>query len=165
MNSSLFDASALIKRYTNEVGAALVDHFFASADPTRLVCLMLGVAEVAAVLARKRNGGLITAPVFAAMMTQFRAEVIEAADFAKLPADNALINSSLALSDQYAINATDAIILRAALDLAAYLRLGGDDLVLVSSDQRLLKAAQAEGLLAFDPETQTEAALNALLRA
>src|SRR5439155_2610612 len=128
------DASALIKRYTNEVGAVLVDLLFASADPTRLMCLMLGVAEVAAALARKRNGGVITAPAFAAAMTQLRAEVIDATDFAKLPADNALINNSLVLTNKYAVNATDAVVLRVALDLAAHLRLGGDDLVLVSSD-------------------------------
>jgi uncharacterized protein len=163
MNTFLFDASALIKRYANEAGTALVDHLFASADPSRLVCLMLGAAEVAAALARKRNGGVITMPVFAAAMAQLRVEVIDATDVAKLPADNALVINSLPFTDQYAINATDAVVLRAALDLAAHLRLGGSDLVLVSSDQRLLKAARAEGLLAFDPETETEAVLNALL--
>lgn len=163
MNSFLLDASAMAKRYTNEVGATAVDYLFANAARTRLVCLMLGAAEVAAVLARKRNGGLITAPAFAAAMTQLRAELLDAADFAKLPADNALINSAIPLLDRYAVNATDAVVLRAALDLAAHLRLGGDDLVLVTSDQRLLKAGQAEGLLIFNPETQTEAALHLLL--
>ena len=39
----------------------------------------------------------------------------------------------------------------------------GDDLVLVASDQRLLRAAQAEGLVTFDPETQSQADLDALL--
>jgi len=39
----------------------------------------------------------------------------------------------------------------------------GNQLVLVSSDQRLLKAAQAEGLFTFDPETQSQADLDALL--
>jgi len=36
-------------------------------------------------------------------------------------------------------------------------------LVLVTSDQRLLRAAQAEGVLTFDPTTQTESDLDALL--
>ena len=39
----------------------------------------------------------------------------------------------------------------------------GDDLVLVTSDQRLLRAAQVEGVLTFNPETQTEGDLDALL--
>jgi hypothetical protein len=43
------------------------------------------------------------------------------------------------------------------------LRARGDDLVLVASDQRLLRAAQVEGLLVFKPETQTTTDLDALL--
>jgi hypothetical protein len=65
--------------------------------------------------------------------------------------------------DKYAINAHDAIVLQTALDLVAQWRTDGNTLVLVASDQRLLKAAQAEGLLTFDPETQREAELDALL--
>jgi hypothetical protein len=36
-------------------------------------------------------------------------------------------------------------------------------LVLVSSDQRLLRAAQAEGLVTFNPEIQDQATLAALV--
>ena len=38
-----------------------------------------------------------------------------------------------------------------------------NSLVLVVTDRRLLRAAQAEGLLTFDPETQTQAELDAFL--
>jgi hypothetical protein len=58
---------------------------------------------------------------------------------------------------------TDAILLRSALDLAANLRARGDDLVLVASGGRLQRAAQAEGLIVFNPETQTSADLDLLL--
>jgi predicted nucleic acid-binding protein len=163
MRSFLLDASALAKRYVNEAGTAMVDYLFANADRERLMCLMLGVAEVAAVLTRKRNGGVITPHLFSAAMTQVRAELIEAADLTKLSADNALINSSIPLIDQHAINATDALVLRLALDIAAQRRAAGDDLVLVASDQRLLRAAHGQGLLTFDPETQTSTVLDALL--
>jgi predicted nucleic acid-binding protein len=64
---------------------------------------------------------------------------------------------------RHAINATDAIVLRVALDIAQYLRSGGDDLVLVASDLRLLRAAQAEGLLTFNPESKDQAALAVLV--
>jgi len=89
--------------------------------------------------------------------------VLTAGDLLKLPADNALINTAIPLLDKYAINANDAIVLQTALDLVAQWRTDGNTLVLVASDQRLLKAAQAEGVLTFDPETQTEAALDTLL--
>jgi hypothetical protein len=43
------------------------------------------------------------------------------------------------------------------------LRAAGNDLVLVARDRRLLRAAQAEGLLTFDPENQTEPELDILI--
>jgi hypothetical protein len=62
------------------------------------------------------------------------------------------------------VNSTDALALKSALAFARRLRGTGDDLVLVASDQRLLRAAQAEGLTTFNPETQDHAALAALMR-
>ncbi len=64
------------------------------------------------------------------------------------------------LLDQFA---TDAIVLHAALGLAQHRRSRGDDLILVASDKRLLRAAQAEGLGTFDPEIQDQAALALLM--
>ena len=69
----------------------------------------------------------------------------------------------LALIIKHSINATDGVVLRVALDLAQHLRVPGDDLVLVSSDKRLLHSAQAEGLLAFNPESQDQATMAALV--
>jgi hypothetical protein len=63
----------------------------------------------------------------------------------------------------HSINCTDAIVLKSALAIARKLRANGEDLVLVASDQRLLRAAQAEGLVTFDPETQALTALAALI--
>ena len=54
--------------------------------------------------------------------------------------------------------------LRSALDVATPLRVAGDDVVLVASDLRLLRAAEAEGLPTLNPETQTSAHVDALLR-
>jgi predicted nucleic acid-binding protein len=163
MNLFLFDASALIKRYYPEKGTALVKHLFAQAAPNRFVCLMLGAAEVAAALARKRNSGQLTPAVYAAAMTQLRVEVVDVASFLKLPADNALVKAAISLLDKHPINATDAVLLHTALDLATQFQTVGNGLVLVASDQRLLKAAQAEGLTTFDPETQSQAELDTLI--
>jgi hypothetical protein len=60
-------------------------------------------------------------------------------------------------------NSTDALILRCALDKAVNLRHDGDDLILVSSDARLIRAAKAEGLPTFDPENDDQATLDALI--
>jgi predicted nucleic acid-binding protein len=79
------------------------------------------------------------------------------------PATDPVVNAAAPLVAKHALNATDAVILRSVLDLVATLHTTGDALVLVTSDQRLLRAAQAEGVLTFDPTTQTEGDLDALL--
>src|SRR5262249_945605 len=71
------EGRGVVKRYGLEPGAALVDHLFARAARDRLMCLMLGAAEVVAALARKRNGGRITPAVFASALVQLRAEVLD----------------------------------------------------------------------------------------
>ena len=163
MNAFFFDGSALVKRFAAEPGQALVDSLFARVGRERLMCLMLGVAEVAAALIRKRNGGIITPTTYATAMADPRAEILNSADFAKLASDNSVVNSSISLLEKHPINATDAIVLYVVLQATAQLRADGDDLVLVCSDRRLLRAAQAEGLLTFDPESQTQAELDALI--
>jgi hypothetical protein len=47
--------------------------------------------------------------------------------------------------------------------LAASSQSKGDDLLLVSSDLRLLNAARKEGLTIFNPETESEAILDTIL--
>jgi hypothetical protein len=128
-----------------------------------MIVFNLGIAEVVSILVRKRNDKRLSAKVFTQAMTEFSAEVIHAADLRQLAADNALVLAALPLIQTHSINATDAVILRSALGLAASLRGAGDDLVLVAADHRLLKAAQAEGLLTFNPEAQTQPDLDALL--
>src|SRR5262249_7795673 len=100
-----------------------------------------------------------------AAMTRLRVEVLDVKEFAKLACDNPLIDACLPLLSKYAINSTDGIVLQAVLALSAHARTTGADFVLVSSDQPLLEAAKAEALLTFNPETQDQAALDALLGA
>jgi predicted nucleic acid-binding protein len=164
MNSFLLDASALAKRYSPETGSPRVDFLFDNTPSERLMCLMLGAAEVVSVLVRRRNGGLLPAAACAQGVTNLKSEVVDADAFNTLAAENDGIAAAMPLIDVHAINANDAVVLRLALDLAAQLRIDGNDLVLVAADQRLLRAARAEGLVTFDPETQTEADLDLLIR-
>jgi predicted nucleic acid-binding protein len=163
MRLFLLDASALVKRYAVEVGTPLLDHLFAQATPARLLCLTLGVAEVAATLVRKRNRGDLTLAAYTLTMAALHSEVLRIGGLVKLAADDPLILHSLPLLERHAINATDAVVLQTALDLAAALRASGNDLVLVATDRRLLQAARAEGVIVFDPETQIQTDLDVLL--
>ena len=67
------------------------------------------------------------------------------------------------LIHDYPINSSDAYILQCALDKANELRMDGHDLILVSSDTDLLKAARSEGLRTFNPETNAQAYLDGLI--
>ncbi len=163
MNLFLFDGSALVKHYVPEPGTPLVHHLFAQASRDCLMCLMLCAAETGAALVRKKNQGKITGALFVSATGRLKAEVLDPPDFLKVPSENSLILASMRFLDRHAINATDAVVLEAALQVAVPTRAAGNDLVLVACDHRLLRATQAERLLTFDPENQTQAELDALI--
>ena len=155
-----FDASALVKRYTEEIGSDNVDFIFANVPLNQLVCLNFGAAEVFWICVRKRNDRRITPHEFSQAIGHLNREVIaDDSDLTTLPVHKLLVWASVILIETYAINSVDAIVLRSALDLAISLRNVEDELVLVASDQRLLRAARAEGVLCFNPETDPQQAL------
>jgi predicted nucleic acid-binding protein len=157
------DGSALAKRYVAEPGTPLLDSLLDNVSPQRLIVLNIGFAEVVSVLVRRKNAGILSSATFAQALIHLGQEIIHAPTLRKLEATNALAIAALTHIQNYSINATDAIVLHAALGLAHHFRTGGDDLVLVASDQRLLRAAQAEGLATFNPESQDQAVLAALI--
>jgi hypothetical protein len=96
-------------------------------------------------------------------LLDFDNEIVGEAAIRKEPVTRRLVIGSFPLIVAHSINSTDALILKSALAIARKLRRAGEDLVLVASDQRLLRAARAEGLTTFDPETQDQAALAVLV--
>lgn len=163
-NRFYLDASALVKRYVDEVGTAVLNHLFQSVPRTNMVCLVLTTLEVISILVRKQNAGRLSPAEFNQCLVNFRTEVIDAIDFSKVSVTDPMVGAATPFLLKHSLNATDSIVLRSAVDMAAQARPAGDDLVLVASDQRLLKAAQAEGLTTLDPETQDTTALDALLQ-
>ncbi len=158
-----FDARALAKRYAPEQGSDLIDHIFEHVPRNRLTSLTLAAAEVASILVRKRNGGRISTAAFARGMAELHTEVLNAAEFETFTATDSLVLAAIPFIEQHSINSVDAVMLLSALDFAAVLRTMGDDVVIVASDLRLLRAAQAEGLTVFNPETDPQSQLDALI--
>jgi predicted nucleic acid-binding protein len=163
MASFCLDGSALAKRYVPEPGSALVDFIIDSVPEDRIYLLNIGAAEVVSVLVRKRNAGTLSVADYSQAILELESEVIQSPAKHLLSFDNSVVIDAVAYIMMHSINATDAIILRVALDVAQHLRDQGGDLVLVASDQRLLRAAQAEGLVTFNPETQDQATLATLV--
>jgi predicted nucleic acid-binding protein len=163
MHSFYLDASALAKRYVIETGSSVVNYLFTRVTADRIHVFNVGIAEVASVLVRKRNTGKISTSLLTQGLSDLIAEILQPTIPHKLQVNNDLVLAALPLIETHSLNGTDAIVLRSALDLAVALTAGGDNLVLTTSDQRLERAAQSEGLPTFNPETQDQPALDALL--
>ena len=157
------DANAIAKRYVAEKGTPLVNHFFTNVSPERMICLFDSMDETRSVIVRKRNRSEITLSEFNQAIQQFEMEVVNSTEVLQV---HATVNQKVAareLIDNYSINSTDAYILQCALDKVRELRASGEDMILVSSDRRLLNAAKKETLRTFDPETDRQAALDVLI--
>ena len=158
-----FDASALVKRYSQELGTPLVNEVFRHIPPAQMTCSTLGILEIVSVLVRKRNDGRLSRELFEQAMIEFKAEVIEHEEFLAASVNDELLLSALVLISRHNINATDAAILRSVVNLQQALQSADGELMLWSSDKRLVRAAQAEGITAFDPEEETIDHLHQLL--
>ena len=121
------------------------------------------MGEVRFAIVRKRNERIITRAAFNQVIQRFEGGFIQRADVEQV---NPIQNQKTAarqLIETYSINSTDAYILQCALDEADKLRTAGDNLILVSSDKRLLAATTKEGLFTFNPETDSQIYLDVLI--
>ena len=157
------DANAIAKRYVVEKGTQIIDHFFTHVSTERIICLFDSMDETRSVIVRKRNRGEITSSEFNQAIQQFEVEIVNSPEVLQVHATVSQKIAARKLIDGYSINSTDAYILQCALDQASELRQDSHDLIFVSSDKRLIRAAKSEELLTFDPETDTQIALDVLI--
>ena len=95
-----FDASALVKRYTDEIGSDAVDFIFANVPLERMQCLILGAVEVLWICVRKGNDGRITRNEFVRAVTHLKSEVISRrSDFKTISISDMLVLNSMSLQD------------------------------------------------------------------
>jgi predicted nucleic acid-binding protein len=162
-NSFYMDASAHAKRYVPEKGSAQIDAILGTLPRSRIYMLNIGIGEILSILVRKRNAGLLSISDLGQAVASFNAEIVRGAAVTRASVTSRLVTASLRFVVAHSINSTDALTLESALAIARRLRRAGDDLVVVASDQRLLRAAQSEGLATFNPEIQDQAALANLM--
>lgn len=163
VNFFWLDANAFVKRYIVENGTPLINYLFTHVSLEKLYCLLEGVGEIVSVLVRIRNRGEITTEGFNYVKQLFDDEIIHRDEVKLMLSTENQITASWELIEKHSLNSTDAILLQCALDRTQTLRTNGDNLILVSSDKRLLSATRKEGLLTFDPETDNQAALDILI--
>ncbi len=165
MSVLLWDASGLAKRYAPEAGSDTVDTLFQEVTPSGMAATVLGYVETYSILLRKHNRGDISATAYRTAKTALRAEVINEPDFTLLSVDDAALFAGISLMERYSLNSADAGILAVFLRYAHALLSGAASCLLVAADQRLLRAAQAEGLATLDPEQVGPAEVPARLSA
>jgi hypothetical protein len=159
-----WDASALAKRYFPENGSKTVNGLFASVPQDRMTTTPWGYAETYSMLLRRLNSGVLDLPAFTACVTALQSEVVDSGDFGLLPIRDTVVFASISTMRRHNLNATDAAILTMLLEYRQTLPLG-DIICLVASDQRLLRAATAEGFRTLNPEAIAAADVPAFLAA
>lgn len=157
------DANAIAKRYVVEDGTPLINYLFTHVSAERIICLFDSMDETRFVIVKKRNRAEITVSEFNQAIQQFEVEVVNSTEVVQVHATVNQKEAARQLIHDYPINSSDAYILQCALDKANQLRAARDDLILVTSDKRLLDAAKSERLLTFNPETGSQTALGVLI--
>ncbi len=145
----LWDASAHTKRYAEEDGSETVDALYAWPG-SQMVVTRLGYAETFATLWRKRNRGAITDAAFQSSASALEAEVLLGTAFRLLATEGSIL-TGIAHVRRHNLNSSDAAILATCLRYVSALD-SMEQCLLIAADQRLLRAATAEGLAALNPE-------------
>ncbi len=121
-----------------------------------------GYAETYSVLLRRLNGGTLDLPTFTAAVTALQAEIVGSPDFMLLPMDDSVVFASIALLRKHNLNAADAAVLTALIEYLQTSPISSPACV-VAADQRLIRAANAEGLKTLNPEALAVADVPAFL--
>lgn len=159
----LWDASGLVKRYLTEMGSDTVDAIFTEVTPARMAATPWGYLEVHSILRRRYNAGAYDHSAFVDAVTALQTEVVTDSDFGLIPITDAAVFAGVSLIDRHNINSADAAILSALLRFRSSLPGGSPPCLLVAADQRLLRAALAEGFQTLNPEQMTATAIATFL--
>lgn len=145
-----WDASGLAKRYTAATGRETVNAVFAQAGSHDLATTPWGYAETYSILLRKMNGGALSQAAWEKAVSALQTEVVNNPKFGLLSNGDEMVFAGTGIMRRHNLNATDAAILALLLEYAKMP--GTPPCVLIASDKRFLRAAEAEGLSTLDPE-------------
>ena len=150
----LWDASALAKRYAPEVGSDTVDALFEAVPSSQKVSTAVSYAEIYSILLRKRNQNAIDQAAFAKAKSSLRSELINDPDFVLLSIDDDAFYSGIAPMEKHNLNSTDAALLIVFQSyIQSFALNSAAKFLLVAADDRLVRTAKAEGILAVNPES------------
>ncbi len=150
MSIYYLDASALVKRYVNEVGSGWVRALTAVVRLPVLFTSRMTLTEVISAFARRLREGSLTADEFATARDAFRGDCLNG--YQIMPPTVTVVDLACVLLERHPLRAYDATHLATALTAQQFLATGGyPALVFLSADDRLIRAASAEGLVTDNP--------------
>jgi len=138
------DSSALVKRYVQENGRRALEQRLGSSD--RLFSSAITFAEVHAALAAKHRAGGMDQPALLRVQNDFERDWLQ---FEEVAVNQETLSVVRDLVTRVPLSGMDAIHLAAALWLARRPALKPE---LISTDKRLVSAAQRFGLPVYNPE-------------
>lgn len=150
MATFFFDSSALVKYYVSEVGSNWLTGIVDAQPLNKIVIAQITGVEIIAALARRVRIGLTTATAGAGAINAFRNDF--QVKYKVISVTSHLIEEAMNLAELHRLRGYDAVQLSAATVFEAQMTARGiGPLTLISADDELNQAAQAEGLLTDDP--------------
>ncbi|MBF2050700.1 MAG: type II toxin-antitoxin system VapC family toxin [Elainella sp. C42_A2020_010] len=150
VDAYFLDSSALLKRYVPEVGTAWIQSITDAQNQNLLIVAHIAWVEISSAVARRQREGNISSIQANQILSAFRAHWNT--QYFIVTIDHTVIDLAGQLVNQHPLRAYDAVQLAAALSLQGQLSLPNvASFTFLTADTRLLAIAQAESLLADDP--------------
>ena len=144
------DASALLKQYVTEIGSSWVRTYLAAVPALAVFISSLTIVEATCAFARRLRDGTLVPENHATVTRAFEYDTSHR--YRLLDVNSATIEVARRLGVQHPLRAYDAVQLATAWLLNQDLLDEGQvPLTFVCADNRLVSIAQAEGLLAENP--------------
>jgi len=141
------ETSALVKLYVREPGSERLLRLAARVNNHRFAVLALSRVEMHSAIRRREREGDIEAAIADRLLSQFEQHL--ESRFIKQVLNDQVIDLATSLVKRNALRAYDAVQLAGCLTLKE--NSATDEPSFVCSDQRLLQAAEIEGLACLDP--------------
>ena len=150
MNAYFFDSSAIVKRFSVEIGTSFVINLFKPSAKNIIYVSEIALAEVVSAISRQMRGKFLNPPQADKSIQRFRR--IFRLRFKKLAVDNGLIEQASFLAEKHFLRGYDAVQLASALEVQKTRQtVGASPIIFVSADNALNQAAQDEGLSVDNP--------------
>lgn len=144
------DSSVLVKRHIPEIGTSWIEALTHPAAQNLFITTRVSIVEVMSALNRRQREGTLTPPQYARIAADF--EALCATEYQLVELTEVVTNRARHLLEHHPLRAYDAVQLASALLADATLHTTGTaPLTFLAADDRLLLAAQQEGLMVDNP--------------